>query len=80
MTNRITQSDLDYQVSALNENAGFGPNPKYSTIGAYTLSYAYGGVQLQQYANESGGVRTISLGGYGTKRELYHFMNGMLSA
>lgn len=76
---RITKSDLDYQVGNLNENAGFERNPKYSTIGAYTLDYAYGGVQLQQYVNPCGGVRTISIGGYGTKRELYNFMNGMLS-
>lgn len=75
--NRITQKDLDYQVSRLNERAGHGDNPKYGTSGAYTLSYAYGGVKLEQYC-EGGGVWTISTNGYGTKRELYNFMNGML--
>jgi hypothetical protein len=77
MANRITQRDLENQVISLNNRLSL--EGKYGTIGAYTLSYAYGGVQLHQWCNEHGGVRTISTGGYGTKRELYNFMQGMLS-
>lgn len=84
MTNRITQSDLNTILARINERAGHGSNPDYKTIGAYVLSYAYGGVKLEQITNECGGVCTISTGGYGTKRELYNqmqaFLRGMESA
>jgi hypothetical protein len=87
MTNRITQKDLEHLVKELNLATG---NPiEYSTptacekftsnIGNYHLSYAYGGVQLHQVYNTSGGIRTISTSGYGTKRELYTFLRGMLA-
>lgn len=62
---------LEAQVKQLNKLEGFD-NPKYSTVGAYTLDGAYGGWQLQRYCNESGGVSTISKGGYISKRELYN--------
>lgn len=38
------------------------------------INDAYGGVCLHQMCNESGGVRTVSTGGYSTKRELYEQM------
>ena len=68
---RIKQAWLENGVRNLNIANGFGANPKYSTIGAYTLDGAYGGWQLQQYCNESGGVSVVSRGGYVSKRELY---------
>jgi hypothetical protein len=76
MTNRITQKDLENLLTRINEHAGHGAKPAYGTPGAYVLSYAYGGVKLEQYC-KGGGVRTISTNGYGTKRELYNFMQGM---
>lgn len=78
MTNRITKSNLDILLSRINERAGHGSKPDYKTVGAYVLSYAYGGVKLEQITNEFGGVRTISTGGYGTKRELYNQMQAFL--
>lgn len=78
MTNRITMKDLEILLSNLNEKAVNMSNPPYGTVNAYTFSQAYGGIKLEQYCN-SGGVRTISTGGYGTKRELYNFMRGMLA-
>ena len=62
---------LENQVKQLNKLNGFD-NPKYSTIGAYTLDGAYGGWQVQQYVNDAGGVSVISKGGYISKRELYY--------
>lgn len=76
MTNRITQKDLEQMVYRLNGNT----EPQYSTVGAYALSYAYGGVKLIQYINTSGAQREISRDGFGTKRQLYGFLQGMLAA
>lgn len=77
---RITEKDLKIRVARLNKLVGFD-NPKYSTIGAYCLDSAYGGVQLQQYVNNHGAVRDIFRCGFVPKRELYHligaFMDGM---
>ena len=70
---RITQRDLEIKVGRLNNMAGFD-NPKYSTVGAYCLDYAYGGVQLHKYVNESGGITDIFRCGYMPKRELYHLI------
>ena len=71
---RITQKDLEAKVARLNRMAGFD-NPKYSTIGAYCLDYAYGGVRLDRYVNEHGGVHDIFRNGYMPKRELYNLMS-----
>lgn len=79
MADRITQKDLEQQVAALNWKINGFAGVTYKTINSYQLSYAYGGVQLHQVVSEGGGVRTISTGGYGTKRELYNFMAGMLA-
>ena len=70
---RITQKDLENKVNRLNRMAGF-ENPKYSTIGAYCLDYAYGGVQLHKYVNKSGGVTDIFRQGYMPKKELYYLI------
>ena len=70
---RITQRDLEIKVDRLNRMAGFD-NPKYSTIGAYCLDYAYGGVALHRYVNEHGGVTDIFRQGHMPKRELYNLI------
>ena len=71
---RITQKDLENKIDRLNMIAGFKTPPKYSTIGAYCLDYAYGGVQLHRYVNESGGIHDIFRQGYMTKRELWNLI------
>lgn len=85
MTNRITQKDLEQAVKHLNERKGYATeyatklaDDKYITnINHYHLDYAYSGVKLVQTMSQGGGIRTISTGGYGTKRELYNFIQGM---
>ncbi len=76
---RITENNLKALLARINVKAGHGEAPKYSTIGAYALDWAYGGVQLVQYCNTSGGQRNIT--GRGTKRECWNnmhaFLNGM---
>lgn len=74
MTQRITEKDLEKHLDRLNE--GKPEKPRF-TPGRYDLDYAYGGVKLVQYVNERGGQRDISTGGFGTKRELFTFMQGM---
>ena len=70
---RITESDLRSILNIINAKKGF-IDPKYSEIGAYCLDYAYGGVSLHQYVNESGGVKDVFSCGHVPKRELYHRM------
>ena len=70
---RITQKDLEAKVKRLNRIAGFD-NPTYSTIGAYCLDYAYGGVSLEKYINEHGAVHDIFNRGHMPKRELYELI------
>ena len=71
---RITQRDLENKLNRINKIAGFD-NPTYSTIGAYCLDYAYGGVELHQYCNEHGGINDVFRCGHIPKRELYNLMS-----
>jgi len=75
---RITEKMLKKRVEYLNKLVGID-NPKYSTVGAYCLDYAYGGVQLQQWMNELGGIHDILRCGYCSKRELYKLMNAYIN-
>ena len=74
--NKITNSPMtSYTRNGVegNRKPGFTAN-----IGNYHLSWAYGGVKLERMHNEGGGVECISSGGYGTKRELYNWMQAYL--
>lgn len=71
---RIKESDLKAKVTWLNKMAGF-EDPEYSTIGAYCLSFAYGGVALHRYCNEHGGVHDVFNRGHMPKRELYDMIH-----
>jgi hypothetical protein len=71
MNNTIKQKDLEILVDRLNTNNGI-KDAKHNTPNSYQLDMAYGGYKLVKVCNESGGVSTISSGGYGTKRELYN--------
>lgn len=83
---RITDKHLDGMVNRLNELTG-NPVTSYTkvdgklkaNIGNYHLSEAYGGVELHQMDNESGGVNVISRNGYGTKRQLYDFLTAFIA-
>lgn len=87
MSNRITQKDLEILTKQLNEALGRpieshsrGENGQYkANIGNFHLSYAYGGVALEEMTSEGGGKVRTSPGGYGTKRELYQWMTAYLS-
>jgi len=70
---RVTQRDLDAKLNRINTLAGFD-NQKYSTIGAYCLDYAYGGVALHRYVNKSGGINDVFRCGHVPKKELYNMM------
>lgn len=88
MTNRITQKDLEHLVRRINETLN-RPTDRYSkdettgryksNIGNFHLSYAYGGAALEETKSDGGGVRRVSTGGYGTKRELYIWMSAYLA-
>ena len=84
---RIRQKDLEYLVDRINEATGSpmspytkSENPPYkANIGNYHLDYAYGGVKLVRMVNEHGGIQNISRNGFGTKRELYNWMQAFLA-
>ena len=82
MSNRITQKKLENRVDYINELKGFN-NPEYSTIGSYTLDYAYGGVELHRYVNNHGGIHDVFNCGHVSKKELCGrmdaFINGLTS-
>ncbi len=68
---RITEKMLQAKVDYINKLKGFD-HPKYSTVGAYCLDHAYGGVALHQYCNEYGGISDVLRCGYITKRDLFN--------
>ena len=74
-----TTAYLNILIEDINENLGFGRNPKWSTVGSIGLDWAYGGVKVVKYTNESGGERDISCHGYGTKKQAGIFLEGMRS-
>lgn len=55
-------------------NVGFTAN-----IGNYHLDYAYGGVKLVRMVNDGGGIEEISRDGFGTKRQLYSWLQAFLA-
>ena len=85
MSNRITKSDLDGMVLAINRAAGT-PIATYVMVegkyepqkGNYFLDSAYGGHKLVQMG-EGTGQRDISKTGFTTKKELYYEMQGYLN-
>lgn len=77
MRNIITQKDLENVVNRLNRITGNPEIPNYSTVGAYDLNYAYGGVALHKYTSEHGAVKDI-FGYHMPKRELYNHMQAYI--
>lgn len=67
MAYRVTEKDLSALLEILNADQG-----------KYKLDFAYGGVRLVQRTNEHGAIRVISCDGYGTKKQLYTYMRGLI--
>ena len=84
---RITRKNLERLCGMINREAGTpeatwtkrGDGQLVANIGNYCIDGAYGGWELQQIANDMGGVRDISKGGHVTKRELYDTMHAYLN-
>ena len=83
---RITIKQLEMLVDRINDARGTPAAPYTNVDGKlkanvdnFHIDQAYGGCSLVQMVNENGGVRTISPNGFGTKRELYTFLQGMLA-
>ena len=83
--NRITRKQLEVLVNEINELTNSPLEYKdesatkfKSNINHYCLDMAYGGVKLVRIVNEAGAEREISNIGYGTKRELYNYMNAFI--
>ena len=74
---KVNTKDLEAAVSRLNESAGFGKNPEYSTEGSYVLDWAYGGVTLRQYIGKNGGIKDVLGCGFVPKKELFGLINAL---
>lgn len=82
--NRITNDDIDRRIEYLNDITDNYQAPYELVdgklkhmVGCYYRSGAYGGVRLEQIC-VGGGARDISPHGYGTKRQLYDFLNAYI--
>lgn len=75
---RITRKHLEAQAEIVNKFRGL-EGAGYSTVGAVTISGAYGGYAVHEYSNEMGGVRDLT-GGHGPAREASMFLRGMIEA
>lgn len=79
---RVTEKQLNEAIKYLNklmdtpvERHTFKDGKYRANIGNYHLDCAYGGYMLVQTVTEGGGIRNVSNGGYGTKRELLSFIH-----
>ena len=83
---RITKAMLEHQVITINQATGnptepYGRDPSgglAANPGNYHLSWAYGGVCLDQICDDGHGSRSI-ISGYGTKRELHKKMQAFIA-
>ena len=84
MKTRIKISDLENRLFDLNESKGF-PTEPYSkqgtkleaNVNTFYLSQAYGGYNVYQMVNKSGGVREPAGSGHITKRECLERINSL---
>lgn len=75
MVNRINEAtDSPIEYSTKDKDGKY----LHANIGHYHLDCAYGGNALSRTCNENGGINRVSTGGYGTKRELYQWMQAYL--
>lgn len=75
MTQRIKESDLKSQIDLINTILGKGPKD----IGRYRMDCAYGGYRLVKITSDGGAIDVISRDGFGTKRQLKTFLDGMIA-
>ncbi|MFA5154228.1 MAG: hypothetical protein WC554_16885 [Clostridia bacterium] len=85
MMDRITNKDLERMIKELNHLTNNPIEPYTKTdagytanLGHYHIDAAYGGVKLAQITSDGGGERDISHDGYGTKRQLYAFLQAYI--
>ena len=80
---RITEKDLNKAVERLNKLTGspetYMNEDRMTNIGHFCIDHAYGGVQLQQVCNCSGGVRDVLNSGFVPKKELYALIHALIA-
>ena len=77
MTYRATNHDLYNVLESINRLAIGQECPEYSTIGAFDLDFAYGGVRLVRFTNENGGQTNITP--RDTKANTFNMMHAFLA-
>lgn len=76
---RTTKNQVQRLIDILNGMLGIEDTETYSVPGKIVLGSAYGGYRIEMITNEYGGITTISES-YGTLREAYSTVKGMLAA
>ena len=84
MKKSVTIADLENALRDLNTQKGFPLTPYESgtnkaNIGNFHLSRAYGGFNVHQIVNESGGITEPGGGGHVTKRECLARINSLFN-
>lgn len=86
-SNRITIGALESAVTQLNlladqpthyRNEHPEAIPGAINVGHYYIDQAYGGYKLVQVVSSTGGIRDISHDGYGTKKQLWAFVQAYI--
>lgn len=78
--NRMTLAQVQHKLDTANRMLGFTPPVPYPSTGTLVLDRAYGGTQVNQVCNESGGQRHMSRDGFGTLRQAATFLDGFIRA
>lgn len=76
MTQRITDSLVQTRIDTANHLLGFEGEVGYNTEGALRVERAYGGTAVSRMSGKFGGVSMLT--GYGTKREAYNYLGGVI--
>ena len=76
MTQRITDKMVQARIDTANHLLGFESEVGYNTEGALRIEKAYGGTAVSRMSGEFGGVSMLT--GYGTKREAYNYLSGVI--
>lgn len=86
MANRITESQLNTTLLRLNKltnnpltYASDVDGKRVINVGNYHLDSAYGGTQVVQTSNTSGGVRNVFNSGFTTKRAVYDLLQAYIA-
>lgn len=79
ITQKMLEARCEYLNKLTNNPATYRDDSGVINVGHYYISGAYGGVNLVQVVNNSGGCRDVISYGHIPKRELYGLINAYIA-